>query len=87
MPFYNNSYKTLEELENDYNENKAPKVFSFAGVLHRWCEPEEVYPVVHVSINKFYIIYITHDQNVIFQPSLTYIFSIKLNATLELRRD
>ena len=66
MPFYNNSYKTLEELENDYNENNAPKVFSFAGVLHRWCEPEEVYPVVHVSINECYITYVLYDQIIIF---------------------
>ena len=41
MPFYNNSYKTLEELEKDYYQAKAPKVFSFAGILARICLPSD----------------------------------------------
>ena len=53
MPFYDNEYKTLEQLEEDYNDGFAPKVFSFAGVLLRWCEPEEEWPIVHVSLLKF----------------------------------
>ena len=39
MPFYNNSFKTLEDLEKDYYQVKAPKVFSFAGILARICQP------------------------------------------------
>ena len=49
MPFYEGKFKTLEELEEDYNQNNAPKSFSFVGVLHRWCEPDEKYPIIHVS--------------------------------------
>ena len=49
MPFYDGKFKTLEELEEDYNQNNAPKSFSFVGVLHRWCEPDEKYPIIHVS--------------------------------------
>ena len=49
MPYYNGGFKTLEELEEDYNNNAAPEVFSFAGVLHRWCEPHEIYPTLNVS--------------------------------------
>ena len=39
MPFYNNQFKSLEELEQDYYQLKAPKVFSFAGILARYCVP------------------------------------------------
>ena len=49
MPFYNGTFKTLEELEDDYNNKVAPDCFSFAGVLHRWCEPEDNYPTEGVS--------------------------------------
>ena len=52
MPFYNETFKTLEDLENDYNNKVAPDCFSFAGVLHRWCEPEDNYPTDGVSTTK-----------------------------------
>ena len=41
MPFYGGSFKTLEELESDYFQLKAPKIFSFAGILARICQPIE----------------------------------------------
>ena len=41
MPFYGGSFKTLEELESDYFQLKTPKIFSFAGILARICQPIE----------------------------------------------
>ena len=41
MPFYNGRFKTLEELEMDYFQLKAPKSFSFVGVLARICQPAD----------------------------------------------
>ena len=37
MLYYNKKFHTLEELEKDYCQLKAPKVFSFAGLLARVC--------------------------------------------------
>ena len=41
MPFYDGSFKTLEELEMDYFQLTAPKSFSFVGVLARICQPAD----------------------------------------------
>ena len=37
MLYYRGSFHTLEELEQDYIQVRAPKVFSFAGLLARVC--------------------------------------------------
>ena len=41
MLYYNGSFHTLEELEKDYCQLRAPKVFSFAGLLARVCDAVE----------------------------------------------
>ena len=75
MPFYDNEYKTLEQLEEDYNNGFAPKLFSFAGVLLRWCEPEEEWPIVHVSLLHFILKWL----------SINSLFSTKLKPIWELK--
>jgi len=41
MLYYNGSFHTLEDLEKDYCQVRAPKVFSFAGLLARVCNAVE----------------------------------------------